>query len=150
MMATTMTPGQISQWRSPEILRSPGRVPLILLPLASEPLPSEPPTPLPPIPPSTVLPRPPSPAPAPPRRSGPLRPPPVRPWPPTPVPPRPPAPVLTRPPEVLHWLPHVPLGGVTFEREKKLDTCHVVPKLLYYRTPIPKFHFEMLLCNLSR
>ena len=36
-------------------------------------------------------------------------------------------------------------GGVVFEREK-LDTCYVVPN--FYRTPIPKYHFEMLLFNL--
>ena len=33
-------------------------------------------------------------------------------------------------------------------REKKLDTFHVVPN--FYRTPIPKFNFEMMLLACRR
>ena len=38
-------------------------------------------------------------------------------------------------------------GGVIFEK-KKTDTLEAVPN--FYRTPIPKFYFEMLLFNWSR
>ena len=40
-----------------------------------------------------------------------------------------------------------PIGRSDF-CEKKLDTFHVVPSC--YRTPIPKFYFEMLLSGLSQ